>query len=156
MLAWYCGFGSAAVSVFLSLIPAWYYVLRDTVSLSGRSEMATIIGFAATTLAVSFLIDSQPKTLVRAKSAENAQAAIASENAHLLQQSHAVQERLQEANEDLKRANGDLELFAYSASHDLQEPVRNITLLAQRLEGTEGLRNPDTELLSHIIKPLSA
>src|SRR6185312_16201144 len=41
---------------------------------------------------------------------------------------------LEEANGALQRANDDLSVFAYSASHDLQEPLRNLSLYSQMLQ----------------------
>jgi signal transduction histidine kinase len=51
-----------------------------------------------------------------------------------LEEARWVQNELKRSNEDLRRANRDLETFAYSASHDLQEPLRNIAIFSQLLE----------------------
>jgi PAS domain S-box-containing protein len=39
-----------------------------------------------------------------------------------------------EKEEELRRANEDLRQFAYSASHDLQEPIRNVAVFSELIE----------------------
>ena len=65
-----------------------------------------------------------------------------------------VQHELKRSNEDLRRANRDLETFAYSASHDLQEPLRNVAIYSQLLQRKLGpLLDGDTsKLLDGILK----
>jgi PAS domain S-box-containing protein len=63
-----------------------------------------------------------------------AQAAIAFDNAQLFQQLNNANSALQQSNRALQRANEDLNVFAFSASHDLQEPLRNISLYSQMLQ----------------------
>jgi PAS domain S-box-containing protein len=55
--------------------------------------------------------------------------------------------------EDLARSNRDLEQFAYSASHDLQEPIRNIAISAQLLlrNYAAGLDDQGRNLLNIVI-----
>jgi PAS domain S-box-containing protein len=47
-------------------------------------------------------------------------------------------EMLLQSNESLARSNADLAQFAYIASHDLQEPLRKISMFSQMLEDNAG------------------
>jgi light-regulated signal transduction histidine kinase (bacteriophytochrome) len=82
-----------------------------------------------------------------------AQAAIAMDNVRLFEQNQWSRSELTGTNEELRGANRDLELFAYSASHDLQEPVRNITISAQLIEQSWGgkLQGDGATFLSNIL-----
>jgi PAS domain S-box-containing protein len=81
------------------------------------------------------------------------QAGIAMDNARLFQKGEWIQGELKRSNEELRRVNQDLETFAYSASHDLQEPLRTISLNAQLLERSLGkeLRGSDKDFLKTIL-----
>lgn len=48
------------------------------------------------------------------------------------------QQALREANEALRRSNADLEQFVYSASHDLQEPLRMVCAYSELLQARFG------------------
>jgi light-regulated signal transduction histidine kinase (bacteriophytochrome) len=60
--------------------------------------------------------------------------AIAMDNAQMFESGRRTQEALAATNRELRRANDDLNQFAYSASHDLQEPLRHIVIYSQLLE----------------------
>ena len=72
-------------------------------------------------LSVSPLLDDQGQVIGASKIVRNMTARL------------RAMEALRETNEALKRSNQDLERFAYVASHDLQEPLRMITVYAQLL-----------------------
>jgi light-regulated signal transduction histidine kinase (bacteriophytochrome) len=82
-----------------------------------------------------------------------AHAAIAMDNARLFEQAGWIQTELKRSNQELRRANQDLETFAYSASHDLLEPLRTIALSAEVLERDIGptLRPGESAFLKRIM-----
>jgi light-regulated signal transduction histidine kinase (bacteriophytochrome) len=82
-----------------------------------------------------------------------AQAAIAMDNARLFEESQWAQSELKRSNEELRRANRDLQVFGYAASHDLQEPLRTIAISAQLVERSMGgqLQAQDATFLKEIL-----
>lgn len=81
-----------------------------------------------------------------------AHAAIAMDNARLFEQAKWAQRELTRSNEELRRANRDLEVVAFSASHDLQEPLRTIALSGQLIQRRWGrqLHGDDATCLNNI------
>ena len=61
-------------------------------------------------------------------------AATAMDNARLFTESREAQDALRRTNSELSRANEDLNQFAYSVSHDLQEPLRMLVIYSQLLD----------------------
>jgi PAS domain S-box-containing protein len=58
----------------------------------------------------------------------------ASKVARDITEADTAQAVLREMNEQLRRANADLRQFAFSAAHDLQEPLRMVSLFTQLLQ----------------------
>jgi hypothetical protein len=64
------------------------------------------------------------------------------------------EQALKEANTALEQANADLQQFAYSASHDLQEPLRMVTVYSQLLKETfaDKLGAAGDEYIGHAVQ----
>jgi signal transduction histidine kinase len=86
-----------------------------------------------------------------------AQAAIALDNASLFDETRRSTEALRRSNEELTRLNEDLKQFAYSASHDLREPLRMVSIYTQFLSRklTGRLDAESQKFIEHILKAAS-
>ena len=66
-------------------------------------------------------------------------------------QNHNVKDDLKNYATELERSNNDLKDFAYIASHDLQEPLRKISIFSDRLlESKENLSEHHQSYLSRM------
>lgn len=119
--AWYGGFATAASAILLSTFAGWYYFVSPSHSfaMTNPGDLIGILLFILVSFGIALLSDSQRRAVVRRRQAEDA--------------ARGAFRRLEHVNRDLARSNEDLKSFAFLASHDLQEPLRMITVYAQLL-----------------------
>jgi signal transduction histidine kinase len=116
--------GLLAAALSVALVAAWA-LTREEVTIAGIDYFTRAIAFGTTGGIVGWYADRSRSNMRRLREREEALESLSVE--------------LRERAHDLERSNGDLERFAYVASHDLAEPLRTIsgftTLLGRRYKG---------------------
>ncbi len=120
--SWWGGYipGLIACVLGMFVVP---FVLNPHFNPTSSSPSRTIL-----VLAVSLLISRVSQTR------DQAEAALREANETLDEKVRQRTAELERSNTELRRLNEDLNQFAYSASHDLREPLRMIMIFSQMLE----------------------
>lgn len=132
--SWWGGYipGLIACVLGMFVVP---FVLNPHFDPTSSSPSRTIL-----VLAVSLLISRV------SQSRDQAEAALREANETLDEKVRQRTAELERSNSELRRLNEDLNQFAYSASHDLREPLRMIMIFSQMLERKyKGQLNADAD-----------
>ncbi len=120
--AWWGGYGPGILACLFGLLAAPYFFSP------GFDILHLDVPRAALALLVSVLISRV------AEGRRKAEEALREANEKLDARVRERTEELQESNAELRRVNEALNEFSYSVSHDLQQPLRMITMYAQLLD----------------------
>ncbi len=117
-------------------IPKGHLPVRSYLAVPVKSRSGSVVGGLFFGHSDAGVFGEEAETIAAGIAA---QAAIALDNASLFDETRRSSEALRQSNENLERLNGDLNQFAFSASHDLREPMRMVSIytqfLARKLKG---------------------
>ena len=131
-------------------MPAGHLPVRSYIAVPVVSRNGDVLGGLLFGHSAAGVFGQQHEELLKGIAA---QAAIALDNARLFAESERARRALLRTNEELRQANLDLEQFAYSASHDLKEPLRMVAIYSQILKRKlgDGLADDTRQYLEYLL-----
>ncbi len=144
--SWLFGLGPSLLSALLSVATLNHFFvppLHERLSLDAP-ELVEFLIFLAVAAGMSKLVTDRHKAEIALREANaRLESRVEERTRELATANESLQREIQtraRAEEELMRSNADLETFAYSASHDLQEPLRTIHAYAELLQRRYGER----------------
>lgn len=149
MVGAWCGYGpGVVVTLLLVVLPSWLLKPGWTYR---ELNPAGVVVLLLISLLISRAAQGRRRTESRLRTMnDELEARVKQKTAQLEEVNEALQRNVTE----LRRVNADLEQFAYSASHDLQEPLRMVSVFTQLLNQKYGgqLDGDAQQYLTHIVE----
>jgi len=145
------GLGTATAMALLAVV-ATYGTIRGDGPFGGYSKDFSLLLLQIFLASLTVTIQTLTTVVTELKSLDRA--------------ARLSNEKLRASEEELRRSNQELEQFAYIASHDLQEPLRVVTIYAELLKERFGKALPgeatplveglaeESKRMSHLVKDL--
>src|ERR1700691_6052006 len=134
--AWWGGYGPGILATVSTILFAPYLAIRTyTLGQANFAQLGLVLLISILVSRVAASRDKVETALRRAN--EMLDERVRERTAELLRANESLQEReamLLKQAEELGRSNVDLQQFAYIASHDLQEPLRMISIYTELIE----------------------
>jgi signal transduction histidine kinase len=133
--AWWGGYGPGLLSVVLMNFVSPYFL--DSSVYARRVDLTRVILALGVSILVSYIASRRNRDEVELRANnDELERRVRERTAELSranEEQHVLTDELLRTNERLQQTNAELERFAYIASHDLQEPLRTISMHAQLL-----------------------